>query len=175
MWLADIHLLWPQCKADLEMVFIARIGFFMIFVLLMELDEEEEEETVHSPHSVSSLWSAQSKWPSHRQSTGMHLVPSHWKPLVHTVQRVHQETLTESFLPTRHVFTRGFFFFSFSVFFLSFSLPFYFLFGFTWKRKRNRKRRKRNLEDQRIHGKWLMIDSRLETLSLWNSNIIGTV
>lgn len=60
MWLADMHLLSPQCKADLDIVFIARMGFFMIFVLLTE-EDEEEEEAAHSPHSVSSLWSAQSK------------------------------------------------------------------------------------------------------------------
>lgn len=174
MWLADMHRLWPQCKADFEMVFIARIGFFMIFVLL---DEEEEEETVHSPHSASSVWSAQSKWPSHRQSTGMHLVPSHWKPLVHTVQRVH---VTESFLPTRHVYTRGFFFFFFFHFwYLPFhvrSFPFFSFFTFLFSAwfydgRENGKEvgKKRMLEERRIreyvvNGWWSTIGC--ETRSL---------
>lgn len=82
-----MHLLSPQCNGDLESVFLARMGFFTIFVLNVETEEEDEEDDrVHSPHPISSLWSAQSKWPSHLQSTGMHLVRSHWKPLVHTVQ-----------------------------------------------------------------------------------------
>lgn len=85
MWFADIHLFSPQCKGDLETVFFARMGFFTILVVKTEEDEEEEEEAAHSPHPISSLWSSQSKWPSHRQSTGMHLVPSHWNPLVHTM------------------------------------------------------------------------------------------
>lgn len=108
MWFADIHLFSPQCKGDLETVFFARMGFFTILVLKAGEDEEGEEEAAHSPHPISSLWSSQSKWPSHRQSTGMHLVPSHWNPLVHTVYNTFTKKRVTSiifffFLPTTYI------------------------------------------------------------------------
>lgn len=134
MWFADIHLFSPQCKGDLETVFFARMGFFTILVVKTEEDEEEEEEAAHSPHPISSLWSSQSKWPSHRQSTGMHLVPSHWNPLVHTVHN----TFTKKrgivtsivfffffFLPTQCTLASFLYFISLFSFI---SIPFFFFF-----------------------------------------------
>lgn len=172
MWFADIHLFSPQCKGDLETVFFARMGFFTILVVKTEEDEEEEEEAAHSPHPISSLWSSQSKWPSHRQSTGMHLVPSHWNPLVHTVHNTFTKKrgnkyrfflfffLTYTmYIGFVSIFYFSFFFYFYTLlfFFLSVSSPF-FVQNFQIA-ARMREKRKRKIEN----GKWVSIRARLWT------------
>ena len=92
---ADIHRLSPQCKLGLALKLLWFLTF-NFFGLLPGTPAAMNVWTVvmsllvlltlipHSPQSISSVWSAQSTCPSHFQSTGIHLVPSHWKSLVHT-------------------------------------------------------------------------------------------
>lgn len=165
MWFADIHLFSPQCKGDLETVFFARMGFFTILVVKAEEDEEGEEEAAHSPHPISSLWSSQSKWPSHRQSTGMHLVPSHWNPLVHTVYNTFtKKRLTSiifffsylqctlaSFFVSINFISLSFFFFLLFLCIISFlSVPFpFFVQNFQTAARMRKKKRKRKEKNEK--------------------------
>lgn len=163
MWFADIHLFSPQCKGDLETVFFARMGFFTILVLKAGEDEEGEEEAAHSPHPISSLWSSQSKWPSHRQSTGMHLVPSHWNPLVHTVYNTFTKKRVTSiifFFLTYNVHWLSINFISLSSFFFLLSLytvfPFHLLLEIfklqheCEKRKKKKREKVRKIENGKM-------------------------
>lgn len=86
IWLADMHLLLPQCNEDLVEEALSEGPFIILPNVVDGVEDigDNDELKLHSPHSISSLWSEQSRWPSHRQSDGMHLVPSHWNPLLHT-------------------------------------------------------------------------------------------
>jgi hypothetical protein len=60
MWLADMHLLSPQCKEDL----VERVPLIegpliilpnVVVADIAEVDIEEAERELHSPHPTSSL------------------------------------------------------------------------------------------------------------------------
>lgn len=96
----------------------------------------------------------------------MHLVPSHWNPLVHTVQRVHQEmansTVLFYILRTLAFLLR--FCILFPIFFILF-FTFSPVQSFRWSRNGRgtdetwKCKKIERIEDQRMHDKWMWLSS----------------